>query len=690
MGLAREFEDGNEQKEARMFRAALISMAMAAAVWAQAQPAAGAAKTPDKAAAYYHYTLAHIYAELASDPRNGRDYLNKAIENYKEAIKADPSTPLLTEELSDIYIASGRFREAQSEAEDALKTNPNDVNAHRMLARIFTHQIGDQNRIDESMLKKAVDQYQKITDLDPADMDALVMLGRLEKIAQKPADAEKTYRKALAIDPENEEALIGLATVLSDNGNNTEAADILRKLAEKNPSQESLRRLASSYEQMKEYGLAAETLGRALASNPQDAADLKRAMAEDYGNAKKYSEQIKVYQDLVNDDPKDAHSYLMMSRTYLMMNNLPKAREAWEKAKGIAPDDLEIRYHEVVLLQNEGRIADAIPVLKDIIAGTARRNYSTAEREVRSTLLSELARLYATNNQTDQAVETYRQLGELNPDRGAAAEAMIIDSYQQSKDFAKAETEADAALKKYPDDRDLKVTHAALLADMGKADAGAAEARKLLDGKQDWQTYRVLSQIYTKGRKYDEATKALDQAEKISNNKDQTTQIWLDRAMLLDKMKKHDASEAAYRKVLEMEPDNAGAMNDLGYMLADRNVKLNEALQMIQKANQMEPSNGAYLDSLGWVYFRLNRLPEAEDSLRKALMFTPRDPTVRDHMGEVLMKESKVKDAVAQWEISLKEWNASSPADQEPSEIAKVRAKLDNAKVRLAREGSRP
>ena len=59
-------------------------------------------------------------------------------------------------------------------------------------------------------------------------------------------------------------------------------------------------------------------------------------------------------------------------------------------------------------------------------------------------------------------------------------------------------------------------------------------------------------------------------------------------------------------------------------------------------------------------------------------------------MGEVLMKQSKLKDAVAQWEISLKEWNASSPADLDQSEIAKVKNKLDGAKVRLAREGSRP
>jgi cytochrome c-type biogenesis protein CcmH/NrfG len=102
------------------------------------------------------------------------------------------------------------------------------------------------------MLHKATAEYQKIAELDPKDIDSLVMLGRLQKAEVKPAEAEKTYRKALAIDPENEEAQVGLASVLADSGHNEEAANILKKLAEKNPSQESLRRLAAAYEQMKE------------------------------------------------------------------------------------------------------------------------------------------------------------------------------------------------------------------------------------------------------------------------------------------------------------------------------------------------------------------------------------------------------------------------------------------------------
>jgi hypothetical protein len=89
-----------------MFKAAWAMIAIGGlAAWGQA-PAADTSAGPkvDKASAYYHYTLAHMYAELAGAYGNRGNYLDKAIENYKEAIKADPSTPVLTEELSELYI----------------------------------------------------------------------------------------------------------------------------------------------------------------------------------------------------------------------------------------------------------------------------------------------------------------------------------------------------------------------------------------------------------------------------------------------------------------------------------------------------------------------------------------------------------------------------------------------------------
>jgi len=675
-----------------MLRTALaMFMIGGMAAWGQAQTSApGAANKVDRATAYYHYALAHMYAEMAaaSGGRN-REYVNKAIENYKAAIKADPQTPMLSEELSEIYIDTGRLREAETDAADALKQNPNDINAIRLLARIYTRQIGDaqQNKIDEAMLHKAIEQYQKITRLDPKDIDSWLMLGRLQKVAQNSVDAQDAYKKVLDIDPNNEDALTGLAMVYADLGDNQGAAALLKKLAEKSPNARSLRSLAAAYEQMHEYKLEADALKRVLDMNPPDATEVKHELAKSYTLAEDYPEALKTYQELSEEEPSDAESLLRISQLYVQMKDFAKAREASEKARAIDPDNIEIRYSLVTILQAEGKGAEAIQLLKDIVSGTAKRTYSPQEKQVRAELLQRLGAMYANADQIEPAVETFRSVAELMPELGPRMSSEIITTYSIGKEFPKAEQEAESAVKKWPTDRDVRVRHDTLLADMGKTDAAAADVKKLLGGKNDRETYLVLAEIYLKGKRFDDTAKSLDSAEKLSESKEDKETIWFQRGAMFERMKKIDSAETEFRKVLDSSPNNIVALNYLGYMLADRNMRLPEALQLITKAVNQDPNNGAYLDSLGWVYYKLGRLDEAEENLRRALEKTPRDATVHDHMGDILIKESKVREAISQWEASLKEWETSSPADLEPAEVSKVKSKLEGAKVRLAKEG---
>src|SRR5580698_737934 len=436
-------------KASRIFKAVRTWTAVAIGGASTLSTGVAQTQTVDHAASYYHYSLGHMYADLASI--NGSpEYIKKAIENYKLAIKDDPSTPMLSEELSELYIQTGRLREAQADAEEALKANPNDVNAHRMLARIFTRQIGDtqEHRIDETMLKKSIEEYKKITELEPKDIDSWLMLGRLEKVAQSSVEAQNAYKKALEIDPDSEDALTGLAMVYADLGDTTQAADLLKKLAAKNPSPRSLQALAAAYEQMHEFALAAETYKRALELNPPNATELKRFMAADLRRAKQFQAALKVYQDLVTEEPSDAESYLRMSNIYTELRDFNKAREAEDKARSIEPNNLDVRYNEVTILEAEGKTTDAIARLKEILDTTAKKNYSKDERGNRIELLDMLWRLYRMNDQTELAVEAVRQIGELDHDRDSAVAAEIIDTYRLGKDLPKAQKEAEAALKK--------------------------------------------------------------------------------------------------------------------------------------------------------------------------------------------------------------------------------------------------
>jgi tetratricopeptide (TPR) repeat protein len=300
--------------------------------------------------------------------------------------------------------------------------------------------------------------------------------------------------------------------------------------------------------------------------------------------------------------------------------------------------------------------------------------------------LERLGFLYRNNEQFTQAVDTFRAIGELDPDAAARAEAQMIETYRVAKDFQKAETESDLASKKYPNDRTLRSVRASLMADLGKTDQAVAETKKLLNGKDDRDTYLALANIYEKAKNYPETAKALDAAEKLSTTKDDKETIHFTRGAMYERMKKYPEAEAEFRKVLEVNPDSASALNYLGYMLADRNERLGEAQDYIKKALDREPNNGAYLDSMGWVLFRLNKLPEAEEKLRQALDVMSKDPTVHDHLGDVYFHEGKTREAIAQWQNSLKEWESSAPADLDHTEMAKVQKKLEDAKVRLASE----
>jgi len=662
----------------------LILLLAAGACWGQGNATAPVA---DRATAYYHYSLAHMYAELAGGSTNRTDYVNSAIENYKAAIKADPSSTLMPEELSDLYSQSGRMRDGQADGEQAIRLNPNDLPAHRILARIYVRQIDAQRgRVNEQMLKQATQEYQKITELAPKDPNAWVWLGRLQSASQNTDAAEKAFRKALELEPDNEDGLTGLATVLGIKGDGNGAAELLKRAAEKDPSADSLTRLADAYEQMKEYSLAADTLRRALESNPPNGAELERKMAMFLISAERYDDALAAYQDLVGDDPMDADSYLRMSQLYRQKGDLVKAREASDKAKAIDPNSIEIKLNETYILQSEGKAPEAIENLRGILQQSQRPTYTPDQANGRAQLLEQLAVMQVLADQTQPAVDTYRQIAALDAARAPHASAGIIQAYMGGKEFAKAQEEADAAAKKFPNDREVRVSRASLLAEMGKTDAAVADVKKLLDGKNDLAIQLKLADLYMKGKKFDDAAKALDAAEKLSESQEEKIDVWFQRGAMFERQKNTAAAETEFRKVLAVMPNNPATLNYLGYMLTDRNVRLPEALAMIQKAVDSEPNNGAYLDSLGWVYFRMGRMQEAEDNMRRAVDLVPHDPTMHDHYAEVLFKASKVREAIAQWETSLREWQTSSPAELDSAEVAKVKDKLENARVQLARQ----
>ena len=655
-----------------------------------AQPAKTEQKI-DKAAAYYHFTLAHYYAESLAQNGNRGDTLSKAIENYKLAIKADPGTTFLSEELSDLYIQSGRLREAVSDAEEALKVNPNDLGARRILARLYTRLIsdGNQNRVNEEMLKKAIEQYQKITEADVKDIDALLVLGRLYKVSGNSVDSEKAYKKALSIDPSNDDALTGLAVVYADLGDTKQAADMMRKASDRNPTARNLAQLAQTYEQMRDYGMAAQAMKRAIDMNPPNVAEFKRQLGRLYLQADQLDDALTTFQGITGEEPNDPESWLRISQIYRQKSDFPKAREAAAKARAIDGSNLDIKMNDVALLVDEGKTSEAITLMKGMIDQMPKRGSNPSERASRIQLLERLGGLYRSADRTAEAVETFRQIAAIDSDLSAKMAFQIAETYRQAKDYPKADKESEAAIQKFPGDRLVMMTRATVLSDLGKFDQAIAITKKLLNGKDDRETNITLAQLYEKAKRFDDMSKALDEADKLSISKDDRVTTTFMRGSMFERQKKFDQAEAEFRKVLADDPENASALNYLGYMLADRNVRISDALDYITKALKKDPANGAYLDSLGWVFFRMNRVQDAEDTLKRALDKIGKDPTVHDHLADVYMKQGKVKEAIQQWDAAISEWENGAPADLDHTEVARVQKKLETAKVRLAKESGK-
>ncbi len=151
-----------------------------------------------------------------------------------------------------------------------------------------------------------------------------------------------------------------------------------------------------------------------------------------------------------------------------------------------------------------------------------------------------------------------------------------------------------------------------------------------------------------------------------------STDLLYDSAMIAEKLNLTDKMETALRKVMKLAPTNQHAYNALGYSLAERNVRLPEALVLIEKALSLTPDDPFILDSLGWVQFRLGKLQAAETALRRAYALRP-DAEIAIHLGEVLWVKGQKDDAKKFW----RDANTKDPqSDVLKSTLARLNASL--------------
>lgn len=199
---------------------------------------------------------------------------------------------------------------------------------------------------------------------------------------------------------------------------------------------------------------------------------------------------------------------------------------------------------------------------------------------------------------------------------------------------------------------DAKLNIASVTARAKGTDAGIAKLAELneLNSEQQAIVAQARASLLTQGKRYSEAYEVLDNAVNTLPN---TPEIIYDYAMAAERVQKLDVMERELRKLINLKPDFAQAYNALGYTLADRNLKLEEARSLIEKALALSPNDHYILDSMGWVHYRLGKLDMAADYLRRAYT-AQTDPEIAAHLGEVLWKQGKYSEALQTWEEALK------------------------------------
>jgi Flp pilus assembly protein TadD len=129
--------------------------------------------------------------------------------------------------------------------------------------------------------------------------------------------------------------------------------------------------------------------------------------------------------------------------------------------------------------------------------------------------------------------------------------------------------------------------------------------------------------------------------------------LWLEVAYARERQRDLAGAEEAARRTLALEPKNTQALNFLGYLFADHNVKLDEAVPLIQKALALDPDNPYYIDSLGWAYYRLGRLEDARSELERAVELGADESEVLEHLGDVDLALNRKGDAKSNYTKAL-------------------------------------
>ncbi len=626
------------------------------------QPQDGAGSSAE---AYYHFAIGRTL-EAEGDWEG-------ALDEYEAALAIDPTNSAVYSEMAASYFRHQQVRDAIDYAERAIRADPDNLDAHQLLSSIYTGLLSNATEgrgVAPEIVDRAIEELEEVVRLDPDERDAYLMLGRLYRFRDEPERAAQVYRDVLNISPGSEEGAVSLAELQLEAGNVDEAIEILREFSETQPGSGAvLALLGQAYVRASEWDNAATAYTGALALDSENA-DVLREAGRALLVAGRVDEAAQRFEELSALEPEDPIAHLRLGQIERQRMNFDAARDHLEAAVTLVPDSPEIQFDLALLERDEGNFERSLDQLRQLLEDTEQPNsrYTDGERGNRRIFMTNVALLETRLEAYDDAVATFDQIKDLTSNRDGTIESYIVDTYQTAGQLDRALQVCNESLDTFPANQQLRLQRADLIARQGRVD----DAVELLEAmaaaeENNFGVYSTMFSIHERTKNYAGAKEVLDLMMERFENREE---VYFLQGALHEKQRQYEDAETAFRMALEINADNPAVLNYLGYMLANNNDKLEEALAMIEVAVAADPINGAYLDSLGWAYYRLDELENAERFLRRAVVFSPKDPNLHDHLGDLYVQTGRLREARAAYERSIE-------LSEEPEEREAVQEKLN-------------
>jgi tetratricopeptide (TPR) repeat protein len=618
----------------------------AAARQPQAKVAAAAGLTRE-AEAYYQFLLGR-HLEIEGDVAG-------AIAAYKEAARLDPKSAEVGAALAELYARQNRIPEALAAAEAALKLDGANVSAHRMLGFIYA----DRARADEGTgpldAGAAADAAKAAEHLEAArqgleipDSTVEMLLGRIYLRAGARDKAIGVLSRLVVDEPDRPEPVTLLAQAYQQAGRIGDAITLLESTADIQPQFYAV--LGELHEGQHKWADAARSYEKAVARSPRNL-ELRMRLAVvllSDGDDAALGRALGLLQQIRKESPADRRVLYLLAQAQRMSGLLDDAEATARQLMAVAPTSSTGSWLLAQVFGLKQQYRKVVETLEPIV-GTPSAPGAAAADDLQP-MLVQLGVAYLELGAADRAISAFERARTLSPG-DVTIDLYIIQAHLTARRYAEAIAVARKARAGRLANQNLLRLEADALRQAGRGDEGATLLTDALaQNPDDVSAYGALAEFDAQRGQYDAALGVLSRA--ATKFPDDLT-ITFQTASVFERQKKFDDAERKFRDVLSKDPLHAQALNYLGYMLADRGERLDEAVGYIKRALQVDPYNGSYLDSLGWAYYRQNRLELAETNLAQAAGQSVRSSAIQDHYGDVLFKLGRYEEAVSAWQRAL-------------------------------------